>query len=177
MDLSSSLVARQQRARERMAATGTDVLLLSLGADLPYLTGYEAMPLERLTMLVLPRDGVASLVVPGLEAPRVDAVPDAFELRPWSETEDPIAIVAGLVGDAGRVAIGDQTWARFVLALQAARPDARLARGVGGHRAAARRQGRRRDRGAAHGRPRGRRGRRGDAGPTVRGPHRARRPS
>jgi Xaa-Pro aminopeptidase len=125
MDLSASLVARQQRARERMAATGTDVLLLSVGADLPYLTGYEAMPLERLTMLVLPRDGAATLVVPGLEAPRVDEQPDAFELRPWSETEDPVAIVAGLVGGASRVAIGDQTWARFVLRLQDELPGAR----------------------------------------------------
>ena len=33
---------------------GVDALLLSLGADLPWLTGYEAMPLERITMLVLP---------------------------------------------------------------------------------------------------------------------------
>ena len=40
---------------------GVDVLLLSVGADLPYLTGYEAMPLERLTMLVLPREGEAEL--------------------------------------------------------------------------------------------------------------------
>jgi Xaa-Pro aminopeptidase len=125
MDLSASLAARQRRARERMAATGTDVLLLSIGADLPYLTGYEAMPLERLTMLVLPRDGAAVLVVPELEAPRVDATADAFELRPWSETEDPIAVVAELVGSAGRVAVGDQTWATFVLRLQDALPGAR----------------------------------------------------
>ena len=47
-----------------MAELGVDVLLLSVGADLPYLTGYEAMPLERLTMLVLPREGDARLVVP-----------------------------------------------------------------------------------------------------------------
>jgi hypothetical protein len=39
---------------------GVDVLLLSVGADLPYLTGYEAMPLERLTMLVLPRSATTS---------------------------------------------------------------------------------------------------------------------
>ena len=55
------------RARARMGELGVDVLLLSVGPDLPYLTGYEAMPLERLTMLVLPRDGDASLVVPQLE--------------------------------------------------------------------------------------------------------------
>ena len=46
-----------------MAAQGVDVLLLSVGPDLPWLTGYEAMPLERLTMLVVPRDGDATLVV------------------------------------------------------------------------------------------------------------------
>ena len=40
-----------------MADLGVDVLLLSVGHDLPYLTGYYAMPLERLTMLVVPRDG------------------------------------------------------------------------------------------------------------------------
>ncbi len=31
-----------------------DALLLPHGADLPWLTGYRAMPLERLTLLVLP---------------------------------------------------------------------------------------------------------------------------
>ena len=105
-----------------MEDTGVDVLLLSVGADLPYFTGYVAMPLERLTMLVLPRDADATLVVPGLEAPRVEERPEAFRLRPWEETEDPISIVAGLVGPAGRAAIGDRTWASFVLALQDALP-------------------------------------------------------
>ena len=36
---------RLQRVRDRMAEVGVDVLLRSLGADLPWLTGYEAMPL------------------------------------------------------------------------------------------------------------------------------------
>jgi Xaa-Pro aminopeptidase len=78
------------------------------------------MPLERLTMLVVPRDGEAVLVVPGLEAPRVVERPDVFTVAPWSETADPIALVAGLVGStAGVAAVGDRTWARFVLDLQA----------------------------------------------------------
>ncbi len=103
-----------------MDELGVDVLVVAVGADLPYLTGYEAMPLERLTMLVVPRDAAATLVVPRLEAPRVEERPDAFELRPWGETEDPVAIVRELSGPAGRVAVGDQTWASFVLDLQAA---------------------------------------------------------
>ncbi len=117
---------RMDRLRERMAVTGVDVLLLSVGADLPYFTGYEAMPLERVTMLVLPRDGEAALVVPGLEAPRVVEQPGVFETVPWSETEDPIARIADLVGAVGTVAIGERTWARFVLALQGALPATRF---------------------------------------------------
>ena len=61
--------ARLARARERMTELGIDALCVSVGPDLPYLTGYEAMPLERLTMLVVPRDHDATLVVPRLEAP------------------------------------------------------------------------------------------------------------
>ena len=40
-------------------------------------------------MLVLDRDGDATLVVPELEAPRVATQPEACALRPWSETDGP----------------------------------------------------------------------------------------
>ena len=89
---------RLARVREAMADQGVDTLLLSVGHDLPYLTGYLAMPLERLTMLVVPRDGEATLVIPRLEAPRVAEQPGVFELLPWGETDDPTAIVAKLAG-------------------------------------------------------------------------------
>lgn len=123
-------VERLGRVREQMAAVGVDALLLSVGPDLPWLTGYTAMPLERLTMLVLPRDGEAVLVVPRLEAPRVVERPDVFTLTPWNETDDPIALVAKLVGSSSgaavgaQLAIGDRTWARFLVDLQTALPDA-----------------------------------------------------
>ncbi len=100
-----------------MADSGVDVLLVSVGSDLPYLTGYEAMPLERLTMLVVPRDGEATLVIPRLEAPRVVPQPGVFELHRWDEIEDPVAIVAGLAGRPGTVAVGDTMWARFLVGL------------------------------------------------------------
>jgi Xaa-Pro aminopeptidase len=110
-----------------MEANAVDFVLLSVGADLPYLTGYEAMPLERLTMLVLPRRGDARLVVARLEAPRVEPQPD-FEVVAWDEPGDPIAMVAGMIGTASRVAVGDQTWAGFVLDLQRALPATEFAR-------------------------------------------------
>lgn len=108
-----------------MGERGLQVLLLSVGPDLPWLTGYEAMPLERLTMLVVPVDREATLLVPRLEAPRVVEHPDVFALRSFAETDDPIALVAGLVGPASAVAVGDRTWARFVVDLQHALPAAR----------------------------------------------------
>jgi Xaa-Pro aminopeptidase len=100
-----------------MVDQGVDVLLLSVGADLPWLVGYEAMPLERLTMLVLPRDDRASLVVPRLEAPRVVERPGVFDVVPWDETDDPVEIVAGLVGSASVAAIGNRTWSQFLVEL------------------------------------------------------------
>jgi Xaa-Pro aminopeptidase len=71
---------RVERTRQRMGELDVDVLLMSVGADLPWLTGYTAMPLERLTMLVLRRDGDAALVVPRLEAPRVAEHPELFSI-------------------------------------------------------------------------------------------------
>lgn len=108
---------RMDRARRRMHEAAIDVLLVSVGRDLPYLTGYEAMPLERLTMLVLPKEGDATLVVPRLEAPRVVERPGVFTLLPWSETQDPVGLVAGLAGNPSTVAIGDTMWARFLVDL------------------------------------------------------------
>ncbi len=107
-----------------MQAAGVDVLLLSVGPDLPYLIGYEAMPLERLTMLVLGLEGAPSLVIPELEAPRLEehaatARAISLEVVSWAETDDPVVITGSLIGDAVRtVAIGDHTWSRFLLALQ-----------------------------------------------------------
>jgi len=119
---------RMTRVRTAMAAAEVDVLLLSVGPDLPWLTGYEAMPLERLTMLVLPVDAAATLVVPRLEAPRVVERGDLFALHPWTETEDPVAIVADLVGPAPVAAIGDRTWARFLVDLQRRLPSTTFGR-------------------------------------------------
>jgi len=130
--LATSVYAdRMARARAQMEAKGIDLLLLSLGLDLPYITGYNAMPLERLTMLVVPRDGEARLVVPRMEAARVTPQPGVFEIHPWGETENPVEIVAALAKQAGptrEVAVGDQMWARFLVELLPLLPAAHYSR-------------------------------------------------
>ena len=113
--------------RARMAELGVDALLLSHGADLPWLTGYRAMPLERLTLFVLPREGDAVLLVPALEAPRVPEGAGLLTLRPWAESEDPVALAAAWLAPwrGATYAISDRAWAHSLLALQATLPGAR----------------------------------------------------
>lgn len=120
---------RLARARRVMEHEGTDVLLVSVGADLPYLIGYEAMPLPRLTMLVVPCDAEATLVIPRLEVARV-IERGSFSIRPWEETEDPISVVAQLCGQPSTVSVGDQTWARHLIDLMAFLPAVRWRRSV-----------------------------------------------
>ncbi|HEX3981283.1 MAG TPA: Xaa-Pro peptidase family protein [Acidimicrobiales bacterium] len=122
---------RIRRVRDRMGSLGVDALLLSHGADLPWLTGYRAMPLERLTMLVLRAEGEPVLVVPALEAPRVAAAGDLFALMPWDDAQDPIELVLSVLGGPTtgpgrglRLAVSDRSWATTVLALQRRMPDA-----------------------------------------------------
>ena len=61
---------RLARVRAEMRSQSVDALVVSVGFDLPFLVGYHAMPLERLTALLVTPER-ATLVVPRLEAPRV----------------------------------------------------------------------------------------------------------
>jgi Xaa-Pro aminopeptidase len=112
---------RVARLQAQMDEQSVDAVLLSAGSDLPYFSGYEAVPLERLTMLVVPSEGDSTMFVPELEAARVE--PGPFELVPWAETQDPIRMVARAAGPTRRAAIGDHTWAAFLVGLQAEMPN------------------------------------------------------
>lgn len=110
-----------------LAQEGVDALLVTPGADLRYLTGYDALPLERLTCLVLSAIGKPYLVVPALEEPAAHASPVSrlgVQIVPWQETEDPVALVTRILGSPATVALSDQMWAEKVLAFRAAMPHA-----------------------------------------------------
>ncbi len=125
------------RYRERLAAAQTlatgarlAAILVGVGADMRYLAGYPAMPLERLTMLVIPAMGGWSLVAPRLEATPARSCPPAaagdLPVVTWEEADDPHALVAALVRDAAgeargrdlRIAVSDDLPARHLLRLQ-----------------------------------------------------------
>jgi Xaa-Pro aminopeptidase len=128
---------RLARAAQGVSSAGLGALLVGVGPDLLYLAGYEAMPLERLTMLVIPASGRPTLLVPRLEAAPARACPAVagghVALATWEETENPVGQVAHLVdrgfaaGPAsaarpGRAAVSDRLWASHLLRLQAALP-------------------------------------------------------
>ena len=127
---SHTYAERLGRARAEMKRSGVDAMILSLGHDMPYLMGYLAMPLERLTMLVIPQEGETSLIIPRLEGPRVHQMNDVFTMVPWNETEDPVAIAHALLGSAQTIAVGDQMWSRFLVDLLVHRPNAKYVRSV-----------------------------------------------
>jgi Xaa-Pro aminopeptidase len=126
---------RVSHAQKAAAGAGVDALLVTPGPDLRWLTGYDALPLERLTCLVLPADGPAFMVAPGLEVPAVLASPVGdldVEVVGWGETDDPYAVIAARLGSPARVALANRMWAEQVLRMRAAMPGAQqsLASGV-----------------------------------------------
>ena len=131
---------RLARAREVADAAGLDALLVGCGPELRYLAGYAALPLERLTLLVVPAASGApiTLIAPRLEATPARSCPAAagglVEVATWEETEDPMALVAARLEAAlgrpavrvGQVAVSDGMRAAFVLGLQRVLPNARF---------------------------------------------------
>ena len=117
MEIRPNYSARLERVRREMAARSIDAVLLSVGHDLPYLTGYHAMPLERLTLLVVRMDSTPQMLVPRLEVPRVVPQPGVFDVVAWNETDDPVAMAARMLVGAKTIAVGDQMWARFLVEL------------------------------------------------------------
>jgi len=93
-------LARIDKARELMGRHGIGALLIEPGASMVYFTGVEWWRSERLTAIVIPREGEIAIVTPFFEAPSVAetlAVP--AELRTWNEDEDPLAAVAAILRD------------------------------------------------------------------------------
>jgi Xaa-Pro aminopeptidase len=122
--------AERLAAARRLAETaGLDAILVGVGADLRYLAGYPAMPLERLTMLVVAARGGATLVVPRLEAAPARLCPPAasgdLPIVTWEEGGDAYALVASLLDGSGEprgpdrsVTVSDDLPARHLLPLQ-----------------------------------------------------------
>jgi len=119
--------SRLTRASAAAGDAGLDAVVVGPGQDLVYLTGYEPLPLERLTALVVRPGATPTLVVPELERPGALLAPAAglIETLGWPDGADPYHEVARIVGPAAhRLAVGDQLWASHVLRLEMELADA-----------------------------------------------------
>ena len=76
--MTADVASRIARVQSAMAEAGVSGLVVTPGSDLRYLTGYDAIPLERLTALVVPLEGEPSLVVPLLEEAEAQKSPAAL---------------------------------------------------------------------------------------------------
>jgi Xaa-Pro aminopeptidase len=117
---------RIRRAAEETERQGVDAVVIPPSPDLAYLTGYDPMPLERPTLLVLRPGADPRLLVPALEEPLAAASPvgDRLDLVAWRDGADPYDAAASLLRGAARIAVGDRLWAAHLLGLQRALPEA-----------------------------------------------------
>src|SRR5580693_5433914 len=119
---------RLTRVAGAVRARGLDVLLLTPGPDLRYVTGYDAKQLERLTCLAVPAKGNPFLLVPQLELKAAQASPAGaldMEILTWGETGHPFGMIARIVGDPRSVALSDRMWALHVMQFRDVFPRAR----------------------------------------------------
>ncbi|HYP20203.1 MAG TPA: aminopeptidase P family N-terminal domain-containing protein, partial [Chloroflexia bacterium] len=88
---------RLARARAQLRGHGLDFLVVGPSADLYYLTGIQNRPSERLTVLLLPQEGPAHVVLPAFEAPSLPPLPPDVQVVPWGESDNPARLVASLL--------------------------------------------------------------------------------
>ncbi|WP_149084007.1 MULTISPECIES: M24 family metallopeptidase [Microbacterium] len=101
---------RLDRARDLAREAGLDAVIVGPGPDLQYLTGVQGDTIERLTALVVPADGAATVVVPRMELAKVrdTAVGElSLDLADWVDGEDPYALLADAAGAVSRVGVSD----------------------------------------------------------------------
>jgi Xaa-Pro aminopeptidase len=107
----------------RLSKVNSDIIFVTPGADLRYLTGYDALPLERLTCLAIRSNGESWMIVPTLEKPSALAhgVPDiGVHLVDWQETQNPYDMLLKQVGAVNQPLVNNLMWVEKAFGIQGA---------------------------------------------------------
>src|SRR5512142_2422427 len=88
------------RARRKLAESGADVLFVTPSTNLFYLAGLSFHRSERLTAVLLPRDGEPVLITPAFEETHARSMTAIDRVVTWQETEDPFRKAASFLGAA-----------------------------------------------------------------------------
>ena len=121
---------RLDRVANLMRRDQVDLLLLTPGADLLYLTGFEhGHAYERLLAFALRSDGSASWICPDMNVPQVlkSALPNQPVIG-WSDAETYRPALRQAVRGQNWIAFDDEARSAFLLDLQSAEPQARVSR-------------------------------------------------
>lgn len=127
------MTERLERAQAAMQHLGIDALAVAPGTNLLYLTGLGLHTKLRLTLAVIPQQGQPGIVLPAMEAPRVQAaLQTPARLYPWADGADPTQALMACVRDlglrGGTVGVEGYVMRVFELrALEAALPGAQVA--------------------------------------------------
>lgn len=108
-------------------------MLLTPGANLRYLTGFEVYAGERLVALLLPREGEPRFLVPAMNVAQAAANEAGItSVRGWVDAEgyvEPLDVACRELGwSAGRLAADDEMRAAFLLDWQSVCPEAEFYR-------------------------------------------------
>ncbi|UTW55249.1 Xaa-Pro peptidase family protein [Kordiimonas sp. SCSIO 12610] len=95
-------VDRVRKAQTLMAEKGIDAIVLEPGSAMLYFTGIRWRRSERLTAIVIPREGDLAVVTPFFEEPSVrESMTFGDDVRTWHEHESPFERVVGILKDRG----------------------------------------------------------------------------
>lgn len=122
-------VRRIERARRLTRDLGADALLVGAGDSLRYFTGVPWAATERLVAMLLPVTGDPVLIAPAFELGSLEAdLSIAAAIRVWEEDENPAALVADALREAGgtRLAIDPALAYLFVDRIARAAPSMSL---------------------------------------------------
>lgn len=93
-------LARIARAQRLMREYEMDAILLEPGSAMQYFTGIDWWRSERLTAVVIPREGEIGVITPFFEEPSVrESMTFGDDVRPWNEHDSPFQRVAGFLQD------------------------------------------------------------------------------
>lgn len=123
---------RLARAAAALRAGGIDALLLTPGADLLHLTGFEHTHAgERLLALVLRQDGSCRWIVPAMNVPQVEAAAPGASIVAWTDAEGYRPALRNAVAGLSRLAFDDEARAAFLLDLLEVAPGLRVEKAGG----------------------------------------------
>jgi Xaa-Pro dipeptidase len=133
----SPISTRHSKLPKILKSAGLDGLAINPSPSLPYLTGLDFHMSERPVVLFIPLGSPAIIVLPELEAPKLDSLPPDLELQAFPYGEDPDTWAQAFkqavrAGGLGKAKIGVEPRALRVLELrllESAAPEAEFVSG------------------------------------------------